>query len=95
MINRVHQPIYVHCLNGSEITSLVIACLRKLQCWSISSTMAEFGRYCLVKPAHTSFIETFHLEIDVRSFRRNINGRFQKLAHGGYFEEWDLWGRRG
>ena len=27
--------------------------------------MAEFGRYCLVKPAHTSFIETFHLEIEI------------------------------
>jgi tyrosine-protein phosphatase OCA6 len=65
MINRVHQPIYVHCLNGSEVTSLVIACLRKLQCWSVSSTMAEFGRFCLVRPAHTSFIETFHAEIEV------------------------------
>jgi tyrosine-protein phosphatase OCA6 len=52
-------------LNGSEITSLVIACLRKAQCWSISSTMAEFGKYSLVKPAHTSFIETFHLELEV------------------------------
>jgi tyrosine-protein phosphatase OCA6 len=65
LINRVHQPIYIHCLNGSEVTSLVISCLRKLQCWAISSIMAEFGRFCLVKPAHTSFIETFHLEIEV------------------------------
>jgi Tyrosine phosphatase family len=68
MIHRVHLPLYVHCLNGSEVVSLVIACLRKLQCWSISSTMAEFGRYCLVKPAHTSFIETFHLEIEIPRF---------------------------
>jgi Tyrosine phosphatase family len=45
---------------------LVIACLRKLQCWSISSTMAEFGRYCLVTPAYTSFIESFQVEIEVR-----------------------------
>jgi tyrosine-protein phosphatase OCA6 len=72
MINRVHQPIYVHCLNGSEITSLVVACLRKLQCWSVSSTMAEFGRFCLVSPAHTSFIETFHLEIEVYSSRARL-----------------------
>ena len=94
MINRVHQPIYVHCLNGSEVTSLVIACLRKLQCWSISSTMAEFGRYCLVKPAHTSFIETFQLEIEVVPATMHTDGRLQKHVHVGCFEVWDLWGRR-
>jgi hypothetical protein len=31
----------------------------------MSSTISEFGRYCLVKPPHTSFIETFHLEIEI------------------------------
>ena len=87
MINRVYQPIYVHCLNGSEVTSLVIACLRKLQCWSISSTMAEFGRYCLVKPAHTSFIETFHLEIEVTiTTYGNIDRRLQSRVHFGCLE---------
>ena len=87
MINRVYQPIYVHCLNGSEVTSLVIACLRKLQCWSISSTMAEFGRYCLVKPAHTSFIETFHLEIEVTMITfGNIDCRLQSRVPVGCLE---------
>lgn len=96
MINRVHQPLYVHCLNGAEVTSLVIACLRKLQCWSVSSTMAEFGRYCLVRPAHTSFIETFHVEIEVSP--KDYTGayrRLQNLVHGGYLGAWDLWARKG
>lgn len=95
MINNVHQPIYIHCLNGSEVTSLVIACLRKLQCWSISSIMAEFRRYCLVKPSHTSFIETFHLEIEVVPAIIRADGGLQKHVHVGYFEVWGLWGRRG
>src|ERR1700721_838156 len=95
MISRVHQPIYVHCLNGSEVTSLVIACLRKLQCWSVSSTMAEFGRYCLVRPAHTSFIETFHVEIEVSLTKFCVKGRLQEHVHDGYFVELAPWGRRG
>jgi len=57
--------------------------------------MAEFGRYCLVKPAHTSFIETFQLEIDVLLTQDLANDRLRRHVHGGYFEVWDLWGRRG
>jgi len=96
MINRVHQPLYVHCLNGAEVTSLVIACLRKLQCWSVSSTMAEFGRFCLVRPAHTSFIETFHVEIEVSSKHyTDVYSRLQNLVHGGYLGVLDHWEKRG
>ena len=97
MINLVHQPLYVHCLNGAEVTSLIIGCLRKLQCWSVSSTMAEFGRYCLVRPAHTSFIETFHVEIEVlpKALDQVLIYRSQRLVHGGCSEGLDRWGRRG
>ncbi|KAI8925122.1 protein-tyrosine phosphatase, partial [Entophlyctis helioformis] len=27
-------PLYMHCLDGSLVTSVVVCCLRKLQCWS-------------------------------------------------------------
>ena len=30
--------------------------------------MAEFGRFSLVSPPHTSFIESFHVEIEVGHF---------------------------
>jgi hypothetical protein len=74
---------------------LVIACLRKLQCWSVSSTMAEFGRFCLVKPAHTSFIETFHLEIEVVPRRTWLIVDYKCMPEmvisrsGAYGEGWD------
>lgn len=37
--------IYLHCSNGGQITSLVIACLRKVQLWSSVSIFDEFIRY--------------------------------------------------
>lgn len=36
---------YIHCLNGGQITSLVIACLRKVQLWSSFSIFDEFICY--------------------------------------------------
>jgi protein tyrosine/serine phosphatase len=44
IIDPQNQPIYVHCLDGSDVTGLIIACLRKLQMWSTSSAMGEYLR---------------------------------------------------
>ncbi|KAG0683477.1 hypothetical protein C6P40_000074 [Pichia californica] len=37
--------VYLHCTNGGQITSLVIACLRKVQLWSSVSIFDEFIYY--------------------------------------------------
>ena len=34
--------VYIYCWNGGQITSLVIACLRKIQMWSSVSIFDEF-----------------------------------------------------
>ncbi|ODQ49014.1 hypothetical protein PICMEDRAFT_25727, partial [Pichia membranifaciens NRRL Y-2026] len=36
---------YLHCTNGGQITSLVVACLRKVQLWSNVSIFDEFICY--------------------------------------------------
>ncbi|ORZ25257.1 protein-tyrosine phosphatase [Absidia repens] len=44
IIDPENHPLYVHCLDGADVTGLVIACLRKLQMWSLSSALLEFSR---------------------------------------------------
>ncbi|PKC17619.1 protein-tyrosine phosphatase [Rhizophagus irregularis] len=44
IIDPSSLPVFVHCLDGANVTGLVIACLRKLQMWNISSAMGEFLR---------------------------------------------------
>ncbi|KAI8979201.1 protein-tyrosine phosphatase, partial [Mycotypha africana] len=44
MIDPNNLPLYVHCLDGADVTGLVVACLRKLQMWGVSSAMEEFSR---------------------------------------------------
>lgn len=53
------QPVYVHCLNGAQVTCLVIGCYRRTKCWSLNSVLAEFGRYTDYDRVESQFIETF------------------------------------
>ncbi|PVZ96591.1 hypothetical protein BB558_007492 [Smittium angustum] len=39
------QPVYYHCLDGSNVTGLLTMCLRKLQLWQIPSIELEFLRF--------------------------------------------------
>jgi tyrosine-protein phosphatase OCA6 len=39
------MPMLVHCVDGANVTGLVVMCLRKIQQWHISSAKAEFCRY--------------------------------------------------
>ncbi|ANB13240.1 Oca6p [Sugiyamaella lignohabitans] len=65
MINADVAPMYIHCLNGSQVTCLVIACLRKLSFWSMASIAEEFLRYSELEAADEGFIEKFRAEISV------------------------------
>ncbi|KAI8388070.1 tyrosine phosphatase family-domain-containing protein [Radiomyces spectabilis] len=62
IIDPTNHPIYIHCLDGADVTGLVIACLRKLQMWSTSSAMVEFARNLhtnVVAPEEFEFVENF------------------------------------
>ncbi|XBA49211.1 hypothetical protein SBP28_003750 [Candidozyma auris] len=68
MIHSEHAPVYVHCLNGGQVTSLVIACLRKLQFWSSIAIFNEFINFTTsITLNDRSFVDGFRGEISVRS----------------------------
>ncbi|KGK38934.1 hypothetical protein JL09_g1935 [Pichia kudriavzevii] len=45
ILNKEYGNVYIYCYNGGQITSLVVACLRKLQLWSTVSIFDEFIHY--------------------------------------------------
>lgn len=65
MINADYAPMYVHCLNGSQVTSLIVACLRKLSFWSMAAIVDEFLRYSELEGADQTFVQDFRAEIAV------------------------------
>jgi tyrosine-protein phosphatase OCA6 len=44
IIDPANLPIYIHCLDGSDVIGLVVGCLRKLEMWNTSSAMGEYLR---------------------------------------------------
>lgn len=68
MIHKEHSPIYIHCLNGGQVTSLVIACLRKVQFWSSIAIFNEFINFTSnITVNDRSFVEGFKGEISLNS----------------------------
>lgn len=68
MIHQEYAPIYVHCLNGGQVTSLVIACLRKLQFWSSIAIFNEFINFTTnITVNDRSFVDGFKGEINVNT----------------------------
>ncbi|VVT54913.1 uncharacterized protein SAPINGB_P004325 [Magnusiomyces paraingens] len=65
MIDQTSAPLYVHCMNGSQVSCLLVACLRKLSFWSMAAISDEFLRYCDMEPADANFVEGFRAEISV------------------------------
>lgn len=53
LIDVTKQPLLVHCMNGAEVTGIVIMCLRKLQNYSSSFAMVELQRYAARAPMRT------------------------------------------
>ncbi|KAK9451380.1 tyrosine phosphatase family-domain-containing protein [Limtongia smithiae] len=65
IISQRYMPLYMHCLNGSQISCLVIACLRKLSFWRTSSIFSEFSYYSDVTAADHKFVHEFAAEIQL------------------------------
>eukprot|EP01132_Coremiostelium_polycephalum_P006599 gene6599-8168_t len=68
MIDPNYLPLYIHCLDGANVTGTIFMCLRKLQNWSLSSIISEFSRFTrgsTISSSESEFVETFKAEIDV------------------------------
>ncbi|CAH2351511.1 putative tyrosine-protein phosphatase Oca6p [[Candida] railenensis] len=65
-IHSENSPIYIHCFNGGQVTSLVVACLRKLQFWSSITIFNEFINFTSnITVNDRSFVEGFKADIHV------------------------------
>lgn len=72
ILNLDYPPIYIHCLTGSHITSLIIACLRRISFWSPVSIFNEFINYsATINFADRSFVENFVGDIFVPEDKMN------------------------
>lgn len=59
--------IYIHCLNGCHVTSLVVACFRKFLYWNTSSIVNEFILYSdTINVSDRSFIENYKHEHELK-----------------------------
>ncbi|KAK5580566.1 hypothetical protein RB653_000586 [Dictyostelium firmibasis] len=68
MIEPNNLPMYIHCLDGANVTGTIFMCLRKLQNWNLSSIFQEFTRFTrggTIASSEAEFVETFKAEIDV------------------------------
>lgn len=45
VINSEHYPLFVHCLDGRRISSLLVLLTRRLQCWSCSYAIGEYWKF--------------------------------------------------
>lgn len=57
--NPVNQPVFVHCLNGKQITSLIIACFRIYSGWSVRSALTEYARFSEYARSDIAFLENY------------------------------------
>ncbi|ODV87973.1 hypothetical protein CANARDRAFT_193178 [[Candida] arabinofermentans NRRL YB-2248] len=64
VLDKDNDPTFIFCVNGGQITSLVIACLRKLQFWSSVSIYNEFVNYSsTINHNDRIFIENFKAKL--------------------------------
>lgn len=82
LINKDLAPLYIHCLNGGQVTSLVIACLRKLQFWSSITIFNEFINFTAnITVNDRSFVEGFKGEISI-SPNKKVNWLWVGMSKG-------------
>ncbi|KAJ2356544.1 protein-tyrosine-phosphatase [Coemansia erecta] len=62
MTDASRTPLYIHCLDGSNVTGVVVMCLRKLQLWRIASLQNEYLRFEQdgeIIPEESEFVEAY------------------------------------
>jgi len=64
--DKSNYPVLVACKSGKNLTGVVIACLRKLQKWSLISIYEEYRRYAggsRLQQQHEQFVELFDTDL--------------------------------
>ncbi|KAJ2356482.1 protein-tyrosine-phosphatase, partial [Coemansia sp. RSA 2611] len=62
MTDPARAPLYLHCLDGSNVTGVVVMCLRKLQLWRVASLQNEYLRFEQdgeIIPEESEFVELY------------------------------------
>lgn len=66
VIHQQYAPVYIHCINGGQVTSLLVACLRKLQFWSSITIFNEFINFAAsITVNDRKFVDGFNGEVIV------------------------------
>ncbi|KAH3668450.1 hypothetical protein OGAPHI_002204 [Ogataea philodendri] len=74
ILDKKSSPVYIFCNNGGQITSLAIACLRKIQLWNLVSIYDEFVNYSTtINQNDRAFIESFKARIQVPPSNQRVD----------------------
>eukprot|EP00743_Colponemidia_sp_Colp-15_P009071 GILK01009897.1.p1 GENE.GILK01009897.1~~GILK01009897.1.p1 ORF type:complete len:262 (+),score=31.94 GILK01009897.1:75-860(+) len=68
MIDQDNLPLYLHCLDGTNLTGICIMALRKLQHWDLAALVSEFTRFTHnqeISSDESQFIERLKLELQL------------------------------
>ncbi|TDH65102.1 uncharacterized protein CCR75_006828 [Bremia lactucae] len=69
LIQKKNLPLYIHCLDGANVTGTIVMILRKLQNWTKLATVSEFcSRFTRdhgIEKDESEYLATFSEEISV------------------------------
>jgi tyrosine-protein phosphatase OCA6 len=68
ILDTNNHPIFIHCIDGRRVTSLIVLLLRKLQGWSAVSAFSEFWRFQVV--GKSPMVTTLEVEKQTRDLER-------------------------
>jgi tyrosine-protein phosphatase OCA6 len=66
--NKENHPIYIHCMDGMQVTNVIIMCYRKIKQWDMDSIINEASRFS--KDGDMSeeigFVECINFDFDMQ-----------------------------
>jgi len=68
LIRAENHPLYLHCLDGANVTGMIVMCLRKMQHWNTPMIYEEFMRYSHegeLSPEDSEFLSSFKADIQI------------------------------
>ena len=66
LLDRRNYPILINCLKGQHYTGILVACIRRLQQWSMTSIMMEFSHFeKKIRVYDMVLVELFKIHLDV------------------------------
>ncbi|OWB55611.1 protein tyrosine phosphatase activity protein [[Candida] boidinii] len=81
LLDKQHNPIFIFCNNGGQITSLIVACLRKLGFWNSVSIFNEFVNYSsTVNHNDRYFIESFKAKLKLPIVENRVDWIWNGLS---------------